>query len=90
MQDDLDALTAVLPGSQMLASDFDFYVEIAALFQKASETRWEAHFMQLALTVAPRGVDLTHIWQRMVKGYIDLHQWDDAYSGIMSMPIETL
>jgi hypothetical protein len=90
-RDDADALAAVLPDAEVFESDFHFYAHIADVFAKAYETYWEVYFIQTALTVLsePR-YDASPLWFRLIRGYIDLAQYDDAYSAIMAAPHEDM
>jgi nuclear pore complex protein Nup160 len=87
-REEADALAAVMPDAQIYEDDFEFYIATARMFAQVGETRWEVHFTQLAITVAPQEpeLDLTPYWQALVKGYVDLTLWDDAYATIMVVP----
>ncbi|CAA7259487.1 unnamed protein product [Cyclocybe aegerita] len=48
----------------------------------------EVHFSQLAIQVAPPGVDTAPLWNTVAKGLTDLALYDDAYASVMATPFE--
>ncbi|EPQ59509.1 hypothetical protein GLOTRDRAFT_71020 [Gloeophyllum trabeum ATCC 11539] len=76
------------PGAVM--SQFHFYLHVSNLFRAARATSYEIKFSQLAISVAPLGTDLQELWYAIIKGYIDLSQYEDAYIAIISTPYEKL
>lgn len=87
--DDRDALQSVLPASQMFESAFSFYRYNASLFKSNSLQYHEVIFTQLALSVAPADVDTSALWHTLVRGYIDLGLFDEAYASWISTPSDT-
>lgn len=88
--EDSDALSAVLPGGALFDSQFSYYADTASHFARVLETYYEVHFTQLALSVAPAGVDTSELRQNAIKGSIDIGQYEDAYSCIAAMPYDRL
>ncbi|KAJ3536697.1 hypothetical protein NM688_g6802 [Phlebia brevispora] len=88
--EDSEALAAVLPGAQLFASSFEFYLHAAALFKPCSVTTYEVLFTQLALSVVPHGVSTLDLWYRVIKGLTDLGLYEDAYTALMSSPYDKL
>ena len=74
----------------MFASSFEFYLHAAALFKPSSVTTYEVQFTQLALSVAPHGVNTAELWYSVIKGFTDLGLYDDAYTALMSSPYDKL
>ncbi|KAI0363723.1 hypothetical protein BV20DRAFT_957701 [Pilatotrama ljubarskyi] len=88
--DDQEALAVVLPGQKLFPAQFDFYLHVADLFKAALSTYHEVFFTQLALAVAPPGLDTVSLWQGVIKGLTDLGQYEDAYTAMVSAPYERL
>ncbi|KAI0643699.1 nucleoporin Nup120/160-domain-containing protein [Trametes meyenii] len=88
--DDQEALAVVLPGEKLFATQFDFYLHVADLFKAAQTTYHDVFFTQLALSVAPPGLDTLALWHGIVKGLTDLGQYEDAYTALVSSPYERL
>jgi hypothetical protein len=86
--EDLDALASILPGSTLFNSEFSFYLHICGLYKTASLTYHEVRASQLALSVTPPGMDTSELWCRIIKGYIDLGSYDEAYSNLAATPYE--
>ncbi|KIL68186.1 hypothetical protein M378DRAFT_72126 [Amanita muscaria Koide BX008] len=86
--EDQEALTAILPTTEHLDSAFKFYVHVATLFKHQGLVRSEVVFARLAITAAPDHTDTSPLWLSVIKGYIDLGIYDNAYSFLMSMPYE--
>ncbi|KAJ3777455.1 nucleoporin Nup120/160-domain-containing protein [Lentinula raphanica] len=84
--EDRDALQAVLPSSHWFDSSFSFFLYIATLFKSNSLQHYEVHFTQLALSVAPPNTDTLSLWHTIVRGYIDLGLFDEAYAAWCSTP----
>ncbi|KAH9482452.1 Nuclear pore complex protein Nup160 [Psilocybe cubensis] len=85
--EDAEALSAVLPNSQLIDSQYSFYLFAADLF-KNGYVYHEAYFSQLAIRVAPPSADTTSLWNTVVKGLTDLALYDDAYAAAMATPFE--
>ncbi|KAJ3743459.1 nucleoporin Nup120/160-domain-containing protein [Lentinula detonsa] len=85
-QEDRDALQNVLPSSQLFDTSHSFYLYIATLFKSNSLQHYEVHFTQLALSVAPPNTDTLSLWHTVVRGYIDLGLFDEAYAAWVSTP----
>ncbi|KAE9395644.1 hypothetical protein BT96DRAFT_997448 [Gymnopus androsaceus JB14] len=77
--DDRDALQSVLPSSQMFDSAFSFFQYNASLFKSNSLQYHEVLFTQRALSVAPADTDTSTLWYTVVRGYVDLGLFDEAY-----------
>ncbi|KAI0637706.1 nucleoporin Nup120/160-domain-containing protein [Trametes polyzona] len=88
--DDQEALAVVLPGEKLFPTQFDFYLHVADLFRAALTTYHDVFFTQLALSVAPAGVDTLALWHGVIKGLTDLGQYEDAYTALVSTPYERL
>lgn len=88
-EEDSDALLTVLPQTEVFDAEFDYYLHVAALFKDAGAISYEVFFTQLALSVAP-AVDTLPLWTIVIKGFIELCLYDDAYGAIMSSPYEKL
>lgn len=88
--EDRDAFAAVLPNATLLDSDFTFYLHLKELFRAASATHHEVRTSQLALSVAPPGVDTSELWHRMIKGSTELGAYDDAYGALTASPYDKL
>ncbi|GBE86753.1 hypothetical protein SCP_0906340 [Sparassis crispa] len=76
--EDHEALAGVLPGAAFFQSVFDFYLHVAGLFKAVSVTSSEVVFSQLALSVAPPGVDSASLWHAVIRGLTDLELYEDA------------
>ncbi|KAF5393577.1 hypothetical protein D9757_000399 [Collybiopsis confluens] len=88
-REDCEALQSVLPSSQLFDSAFSFYLYIASLFKSNSYEQHEVLFTQLALSVAPPNSDTAPLWRTVVRGYINLGLFDDAYAAWISTPSDT-
>ncbi|GBE79204.1 hypothetical protein SCP_0204010 [Sparassis crispa] len=88
--EDHEALAGVLPGAAFFQSVFDFYLHVAGLFKAVSVTSSEVVFSQLALSVAPPGVDTASLWHAVIRGLTDLGLYEDAYAALVSTPYEKL
>ena len=88
--EDLDALACVLPNGQLFDSDFGFYLHVYNLFQNAGLVDRGVPFARLALSTAPAGWDNRDLWHAVIKGSIDLGDWDNAYSALMMTPYDRL
>ncbi|KAI8984997.1 nucleoporin Nup120/160-domain-containing protein [Trametes punicea] len=88
--DDQEALAVVLPGEKLFSAQFDFYLHVSDLFKSALTTYHDVFFTQLALSVAPPGIDTMALWHSVVKGLTDLGQYEDAYTALMSARYERL
>ncbi|OJT13189.1 Nuclear pore complex protein Nup160 [Trametes pubescens] len=88
--DDQEAVAVVLPGEKPFPAQFDFYLHVAELFKAALTTYHDVFFTQLALAVAPPGIDTLALWHSVIKGLTDLGQYEDAYAALVSAPYERL
>ncbi|KAJ4481914.1 hypothetical protein J3R30DRAFT_3656103 [Lentinula aciculospora] len=88
-QEDRDTLQDVLPSSHLFDSLYPFYLYIATLFKSNSLQYHEVHFTKLALSVAPPMLDTSSLWHTVVRGYIDLGLFDEAYAAWISTPSDT-
>ncbi|KAG6820164.1 hypothetical protein H0H93_004427 [Arthromyces matolae] len=88
--EDQEILLKVLPASELLDSQHFFYSHVSNLFKAASWSYHEVTFAQLAISITPPVVDTTSLWSTVIHGLIELGQFDDAYSSIMSTPYENL
>ncbi|PFH52564.1 hypothetical protein AMATHDRAFT_74048 [Amanita thiersii Skay4041] len=86
--EDQEALTVVLPTTNYFDSEFAFYVHAAGLLKQNLWINHEALFARLAISVAPTGMDTSALWFTVIKGYIELGQYEDAYSSLMCCPYE--
>ncbi|GBE80373.1 hypothetical protein SCP_0300880 [Sparassis crispa] len=82
--EDHEAPAGVLPGAAFLQSVFDLYLHIASLFKAISVTSSEVVFSQLALSVAPPGVDTASLWHAVIRGLTDLGLYEDVYAPLVS------
>ena len=88
LEDDREALSAVLPGAELIDSEYSFYIHAASLFKASSLVHQEVHFTQLALSVAPPYIDTSPLWQTVIKGFTDLGLYEDSYAALVSSPYE--
>ncbi|KAH9853874.1 nucleoporin Nup120/160-domain-containing protein [Lenzites betulinus] len=88
--DDQEALAVVLPGEKCFPAQFDFYLHVAELFKAVLSAYHDVTFTQLALSVAPSGIDAIALWHGVIKGLTDLGQYEDAYTALVSAPYERL
>ncbi|KAH7888083.1 nucleoporin Nup120/160-domain-containing protein [Phlebopus sp. FC_14] len=88
--EDAEALVAVLPGNALLDSEFAFYLEASSIFRTSGLTQHEVAFLRLALSVAPHKVDTGDLWYGLIRGYIDLAFWEEAYASIMAAPFDSV
>ena len=88
--DDQEAFAVILPGEDLFATQFDFYLHVADLFRAALSTYHDVFFTQLALSSAEPGLDTTTLWHNVIKGLTDLGQYEDAYTALISAPHERL
>ena len=88
--EDREALAAVLPGAELFAAEFDYYLHAAALFKAASDALHEVSFTQRAIAVAPLGADAAPLWHGVIRGLTDLGLYEDAYASLVSTPYEKL
>lgn len=88
-RDDREALEAVLPGG-FYDSAFHFYLHAASLFKAAGVTSYEVTFSQLALSVAPSGLNTSSLWYNVIRGLIDLGLYQDSYATLLACPYDKL
>ncbi|KAG1739842.1 nucleoporin Nup120/160-domain-containing protein [Suillus paluster] len=82
--EDAETLASILPGAVLFDSEFTFYIHASAIFKSNGLTQQEVSFIRLALSVAPRDVDTSELWFGLIRGYIDLGFYEDAYSAIIA------
>lgn len=75
----------MLPLARFPSSISEYYSETAQLFSKVAEVRWTVHFSELALENPSPALDIAELWDTVFKGYLDLAQYDDAYSTLITM-----
>ncbi|KAF9246881.1 nucleoporin Nup120/160-domain-containing protein [Melanogaster broomeanus] len=88
--EDAEALSSVLPAKALYDSDFSFYLEASAIFRSSCLAHHEVYFLRLALSVAPPDADTADLWYGLIRGYIDLSSWEEAYSSIIATPFENV
>lgn len=88
--EDVETLTAVLPGKALYDSEFAFYLEASSIFRVNGLTIHEVSFLRLALSVAPKEADTADLWYGLIRGYIDLSYWEEAYSSIIATPSDSM
>jgi len=88
--EDNEALAGVLPEAEMFYSDYAFYLHAASLFKSGSQVCHGVRFSQLALSVARPEDDTMDLWHCVIKGYIDLALYDDAYASLITCPHDKL
>ncbi|KAG6833626.1 hypothetical protein H0H87_004253 [Tephrocybe sp. NHM501043] len=88
--EDQEILAKILPATELLDSQHFFYIHVSNLFKMASWTQYEVSFAQLAISVAPFGVDTSSLWSTVIHGFTELALYEDAYASIMSTPYENL
>ncbi len=84
--EDREALAAVLPGTRLFLSDFEYYIHIAETFRAAGLTAYEVQYSRYALSSAPKGTNTLDLWAAMFKGYTDLGFFEDAYMTLITTP----
>jgi nuclear pore complex protein Nup160 len=87
--EDSTALAAVLPNSQIMDSEYSYYLFAAELFRH-EYVCYEVKFSKLALQVSPAGADKAPLWKTIVKGLVDLGLYEEAYANLMQIPSEKL
>ncbi|KAG8218321.1 hypothetical protein J3R82DRAFT_3935 [Butyriboletus roseoflavus] len=88
--EDAEALSSVLPAKALYDSDFSFYLEASTIFRSSGLTQHEVSFLRLALSVAPPEAETADIWYGLIRGYIDLSSWKEAYSSIIAAPSDSV
>lgn len=78
----------MLPGAILFDSEFSYYLHAAGLFKSVGLVYQETMFAQLALSVASQDVDTSALWLTVIRGYIDLALYDDAYAALLSTPYD--
>jgi nuclear pore complex protein Nup160 len=86
--DESEALTLVLPAAHAIASNSEYYAHVSELFRRHSLTRYEVHFAELSISVAPPSNDTAHLWLTVARGYANLALYEEAYAALMAMPYE--
>lgn len=87
-QEDREALLVVVPSARVFDSPFAFYIHASEMFKNHLLVYYEVRFAQLAISTAPPGVDTSTLWYTVIKGYLDLGRYDDAYAALMATPYE--
>ncbi|KAF8076014.1 nucleoporin Nup120/160-domain-containing protein [Lyophyllum atratum] len=88
--EDQETLARILPATELLDSQYFFYIHASNLFKLSSWVHHEVFFAQLAISVAPPGADTSSLWATVINGLTDLGYYDDAYAALMSTPYEKL
>ncbi|KAG1836482.1 hypothetical protein C8R48DRAFT_680501 [Suillus tomentosus] len=88
--EDAETLASVLPGAVLFDSEFTFYIHASAIFRSNGLVQQEVSFIRLALSVAPQDIDTTELWFGLIRGYIDLGFYEDAYSAIIATPYDSV
>jgi nuclear pore complex protein Nup160 len=88
--EDAETLSSILPGAVLFDSEFTFYIHASAIFRSNGLTQQETSFIRLALSVAPPDVDTSELWFSLIRGYIDLGYYEDAYSAIIATPYDSV
>ncbi|KAF5363323.1 hypothetical protein D9756_000589 [Leucocoprinus leucothites] len=88
MQEDRDALLAVMPSARVFESPFTFYTHASDMFKNHLLVNYEVLFAELAISTAPPNVDTSSLWFNVIKGYLDLGRYADAYATLMATPYE--
>ncbi|KAG6378387.1 hypothetical protein JVT61DRAFT_12642 [Boletus reticuloceps] len=88
--EDAEALSSILPAKALYDSDFSFYLEASAIFRSNGLTQQEVSFLRLALSVAPPEADTADMWHGLIRGYIELSSWEEAYSSIIAAPFDNV
>lgn len=86
--EDQVSLASVLPSGEAFDSEFAFYIHASNIFKHCGLTRHEVLFAQLAISVAPPSGDTAALWHIVIKGYIELGYYDNAYAALMATPHE--
>ena len=71
-------------------SEFTFYIHASTIFRSSGLTEQEVSFVRLALSVTPRDVDTSELWFSLIRGYVDLGYYEDAYSAIIATPYDSV
>ena len=87
--EDSNALATVLPSSQVMDGEYNYYLFSAELFRN-EYVYHEVKFSKLALQVSPAGIDTGPLWKTIVKGLTDLGLYEEAYATLMQIPSEIL
>jgi nuclear pore complex protein Nup160 len=87
--EDSNAFATVLPNSQIMDSEYNYYLFVAGLFRH-EYVYYEVKFSKLALQVSPAGVDTGPLWKTIVKGLGDLGLYEEAYATLMQISSEIL
>ncbi|GLB33440.1 putative nucleoporin Nup120/160 [Lyophyllum shimeji] len=88
--EDQEALARILPATELLDSQYNFYIHASNLFKVTSWVHHEVSFAQLAISVAPPDADTSSLWATVINGLTELGYYDDAYASLMSSPYEKL
>ncbi|KAH7916141.1 nucleoporin Nup120/160-domain-containing protein [Hygrophoropsis aurantiaca] len=88
--EDAEALASVLPGGALFDSEFTFYLSASVIFKSSAHIQQGLSFAQLALSIAPPDAETEELWFNIIRGYIDLALYDDAYASITTTPYDNL
>jgi nuclear pore complex protein Nup160 len=88
--EDAETLASVLPGAVLFDSEFTFYIHASVIFRSNGLIQQEVSFIRLAHSVAPQDVDTSELWFGLIRGYIDLGFYEDAYSAIIATPYDSV
>jgi nuclear pore complex protein Nup160 len=88
--EDAETLASVLPGAVLFDSEFTFCIHASAIFKSNGLIQQEVSFIRLALSVVPQDVDTSELWFGLIRGYIDLGFYEDAYSAIIATPYDSV
>lgn len=87
-QEDREALLVIMPSARAFDSPFAFYIHASEMFKNHLLVHYEVSFARLAISAAPPDVDTSALWYTVIKGYLDLGRYDDAYAVLMATPHE--
>lgn len=88
--EDAETLSSILPGAVLFDSEFTFYIHASAIFRSNGLTQQEVSFIRLALSIVPGDIDTSELWFSLIRGYIDLGYYEDAYSAIIATPYDSV
>ncbi|KAF8665766.1 hypothetical protein AX16_000214 [Volvariella volvacea WC 439] len=85
--EDAHALASVLPQTESFDSEFAFCLHASGLFRQAGIVCYDVSFAKAALLVAP-AIDTSPLWNGVIRGYIELAEYSNAYATLMTSPHE--
>lgn len=77
-----------MPLARIFDSTFAFYIHASEMFKGQLLVYYEVLFAQLAISTTPANVDNSALWYTVIRGYLDLGRYDDAYAALMATPYE--